>query len=373
MKRAAILLAISLSLAAATPAMAQKADPNFVPKIVEAVQKKYPDFNVYCQMDEPERKKVTVDTVLDLAIAARGKYSEPVASGLEAGSKLRELCGRDAKKLTAADLDMTSPDEIRANAAKAADLKFPAVTADLAAARGAGMAIYKPDGAGPFPALVLMHRCVSMAADPDLLNWAREAVARGYVAFLVDSVGGRGVDSICYGPKGGITYERGVRDAMQAAEYLRQFDFVDKQRVGVAGFSWGAMVGLMTGSKLLSEALKAGEPPAAVVSVYPACVEGMGIVRRDIERPVLVLMGGADSEAQPVDCIKHFEPMKASGVPIDWHVYPGQTHCWDCPSMNGAKKTDILGNAVVYTYSAGTTIDTAKRMFEFLDRKMAKK
>lgn len=367
-----LLFACLMLMVFAAQAQAQQGDPKFVEAIVAEMKKKYLDFNTYCAMDEAARKKATVDTVLDLAIASKGRYADPVNSGLEAGSKLREACGREAKVFTAADIEMTSPDQLRTNATKAADLQFPAAISDLASARRAGMAIYKPEGVGPFPALVIMHRCVAMGSDPDLLQWAQRAVARGYVAFMVDSVGGRGVDTICYGPKGDITYERGARDVLQAVEHLKGFDFVDKARIGATGYSWGAMVSLMAGSRAMREAL-GGSGPAAVVPFYPACVDGMGIVRSDVDRPALVLMGSADTEANPADCTKKFEPMKAAGAPIDWHIYPGQTHCWDCPAMNGFRKTDILGTVVTYTYSAGTTQDSADRMFGFLDRSMPRR
>ena len=49
----------------------------------------------------------------------------------------------------------------------------------------------------------------------------RRAVAQGYVAMLVDSLGPRGVDSVCMGPKGGVHFFVGVKDAYQAADWSR--------------------------------------------------------------------------------------------------------------------------------------------------------
>ena len=42
-----------------------------------------------------------------------------------------------------------------------------------------------------------------------------------------------------------MNFARGVKDALQAADYLRKFDFVDKKRIALAGYSWGAMVGVL--------------------------------------------------------------------------------------------------------------------------------
>ena len=42
---------------------------------------------------------------------------------------------------------------------------------------------------------------------------------RGYVALLVDSLGPRAVDTVCYGPKNGVNLFRGVKDAQQALRH----------------------------------------------------------------------------------------------------------------------------------------------------------
>ena len=88
-----------------------------------------------------------------------------------------------------------------------------------------------------------------------LVDWAKEAVARGYVVLLVDSLGPRGVTSVCAGPKAGVNFARGTRDALQAAEHLRRQPFVDRDRVALVGFSWGAMVGLLASSRHYAAAL----------------------------------------------------------------------------------------------------------------------
>ena len=64
-----------------------------------------------------------------------------------------------------------------------------------------------------------------------ILGWAKEAVSRGYVALVLDSLGPRRVDTVCYGANGGVNFPRGVRDALQAAEHLRKLPYVDRDRV----------------------------------------------------------------------------------------------------------------------------------------------
>jgi dienelactone hydrolase len=241
------------------------------------------------------------------------------------------------------------------------------------------MALYKPEGPGPFPALVLHHQCGGLGnarwQNVSMLGWAKEAVARGYVALLVDSLGPRNVDMVCMGPRGGVNLPRGVKDVLQAAEHLRKFDFVDKKRIALAGYSWGAMVGVLASSKHWGRTLAPGERFAAVVSFYPGCftipTPGGGafeIVNTDVDRPLLVLMGEKDNETPPTECISRLDAARAAGAPVEWHVYSTATHCWDCENLDGFSKVDWRGSRVVYHYDRDATQDSARRMFEFLQR-----
>ena len=276
-------------------------------------------------------------------------------------------------------LAQMTADRILRASSQAQDLEFPAEPSSLSLFSVPRMALYKPEGKGPFPALVLLHQCGGLGnarrQNVSMLNWAKEAVARGYVALLVDSLGPRKVDTLCMGARGGMNFMRGVKDALQAAEHLRKFDFVDKKRVALAGYSWGAMVGVLSSSKLWGTTVSPGERFAAVVSFYPGCFairprtgSPYEIVNADIDRPLLVLMAEKDNETPPADCIPKLEAARNAGAPVEWHLYPGITHCWDCEHLDGFSKVDSRGNHVVYRYDRDATRDSGRRMFEFLQR-----
>lgn len=275
--------------------------------------------------------------------------------------------------------DFPDAEWLRKSAALTPNLAFPTELSSFGMFSTPRMALFKPEGAGPFPALVLHHQCGGLRNERwqnrSMLEWAKEAVARGYVALLIDTLGPRGAQTVCYGPQNNVTFATGVKDTLQAADHLRKFDFVDKRRIAQAGFSWGAMVGALASSKLWGEALSPGARPAAVVAFYPGCftirpktVPAYEIVRPDIDRPLLVLMGAEDNETPPSDCVSRLEPLKAQGAPVEWHVYPNATHCWDCENLHNFSKTDVRGNRVTYRYDRDVTADSARRMFEFLDK-----
>jgi dienelactone hydrolase len=277
-----------------------------------------------------------------------------------------------------------TPERFLSAASQAKDIEFPAEPSSFSFLSSPRLALYKPDGGGPFPAIVLHHQCGGLRnasgswQNMSMLGWAKEAVARGYVVLLLDSLGPRSVDTVCMGAKGGVNFARGLKDALQAAEHLRRLGFVDKNRVAFAGYSWGAGVGLLASSKKAVAALNQTERFNAIVSFYPPCyivppnrTPPYELVLTEIDRPLLVLMAERDNETPPEECVSRLAPLKAAGAPIEWHVYPETTHCWDCENLNGFRKVDGRGISVVYRYSANATKDSAQRMFGFIEKAFA--
>ncbi len=278
-----------------------------------------------------------------------------------------------------------SPEALRNAARLAPDLKLPTEPSSLGVFASPSMALYKPEGNGPFPALVLQHQCGGLGSsrwsNQSMLQWARDAVGRGWVVLQLDSLGPRSVDSVCMGPRAGVNFFRGTLDTLQAARHLAGLPFVDKDRLALAGFSWGAMNTVLGSSKAYGSALADGGPRfGAAVAFYPGCftlrpqgAPPFEIANTDIDRPLLVLMGEQDTETPPTECVPRLEAAKAAGAPVQWHVYPGTTHCWDCKNLDGMRKVDSRGSQVLYRYDDAVTQDSRRRLFDFLDQALAVK
>ena len=63
--------------------------------------------------------------------------------------------------------------------------------------------------------------------------------------------------------------------------------------------------------------------------MYPGCFEirpprGMPyeVVGKDIDIPLLVLIGADDTETPAAECTSRLEPIKDAGNPVEWHVLP---------------------------------------------------
>ena len=162
--------------------------------------------------------------------------------------------------------------------------------------------------------------------------------------------------------------------------HLKKFSFVDQERVGLIGFSWGAIIGLLASSKAYAEVFSPAQRFAAVASFYPACyrpatgnLPELELLRPDTDKSLLVLMGERDTETPPAECLPRLQTLKERGAPVEWHLYPETTHCWDCSSLNNFSKVDYLGNQIVYHYDKAVTSDSSQRAFAFLARHLKAK
>lgn len=263
------------------------------------------------------------------------------------------------------------------------DLDLPTEPTDIATVDVPRLALYKPAGNGPFPALVLLHQCGGLRSangrwqNLSMLDWAREAVGRGYVVLQLDSLEQRGAKSLCQGPQNDVFPSRGMRDALLAAAHVRKLPYVDPRRVAFAGYSWGGGIGLGIGNRRSSGVLDVPARYDAVASFYPPCIfhpktgARYTVIMDGIDTPLLVLLGGRDNETPPQECTPGLASQKQGGAPVEWHLYPEATHCWDCKNLHGFKKVDIRGSNVEYLYDETTTRDSATRMFDFFEKSFA--
>lgn len=295
-------------------------------------------------------------------------------------------CGLAAAITASAVHAQFTPRDLMFDSRSASDLAFPTVVTPIEQATYPQMMLLKPQGDGPFPAVMLGHQCGGLvfnkanprAANWSMLQWAKDFQQAGYVTLLVDFMGPRGATQVCQGAQAGVTLGRTTKDFFQAAEHLRKLPYVNPDQVALVGFSQGALIAFYNNSKRVREAIGASRGFDAYVSFYPLCRlqtlapdrPVVDILQRDIEKPHLLLLGSADTETPAADCETLAAPVKASGRPIEFHTYPGKTHCWDCKSLDGFTKQGRHG-PVVYTYDEETTRDSFERTKAFLLRSFA--
>lgn len=257
------------------------------------------------------------------------------------------------------------------------DLTFPDHPTDFVGAGGENR-MFKPDGAGPFPGLVLLPTCSGHATFLNTFDWARRALAHGYAVMVVDPLTPRKVQSNCIPPLA-VTPRRILKDGLDAAGVLRKQPFVDPNHVGLMGFSLGAMASLgAAGSKHAQEG--GHKPVQAIVALYPVCkvsnvplptthqLAEIHYIPTQVAVPLLVEMGDLDTEGPARDCIPTLDALKAAGAPVDYRLYHA-THMWDAQETRTRpfRKTGPGGVSIVYEYNGDVTEQSARDAFAFLD------
>jgi dienelactone hydrolase len=215
--------------------------------------------------------------------------------------------------------------------------------------------LIKPDGDGPFPAVVIVHDCSGLGprSSGAPMRWAAELLQQGYVILIPDSFSTRGfADGVCFTPGNQSVSVNGyarAADAYGALAALRALPYVDGKRVGIMGGSHGgwttlaAMFVPIDAHNALAEAKRDGF--AAAIALYPACaprfgawsttksgnfgpVTGYSGVYEPIA-PLLILIGERDDWTPAEPCRQLAERSRAAGYPVDIRIYRESHHSFD--------------------------------------------
>jgi dienelactone hydrolase len=188
--------------------------------------------------------------------------------------------------------------------------------------------LWKPSGAGPFPAVVVLHGCGGVGAGS--LSWAERLAGWGYLAAVVDSLRPRKLGDIC---SAGwlLSSEVRAQDAFNAATYLRTLSEVDSNSVGVIGFSHGASATVAAALAKPGPADSAAHVFQAAVAFYPYCPTA--IPARFLTDLLIVI--GQDDELSSADRCRYFvEENKDVRHAPTIKVYPGAAHAFDVPGLD---------------------------------------
>jgi len=222
--------------------------------------------------------------------------------------------------------------------------------------------LFVPETPGPWPAVVMMHgrsgpysaaaRGVYDATTLSMRHrqWGRFWADRGYLALHVDSFGPRGhaqgFPIHSYSSRPPEVNEQRVRplDAYGALAWLRSRDDVLKDRIGLQGWSNGAMAGLATMSSTapgLAQATPAGGFRSALL-FYPGCRDQAAASDYRTYAPTMMFIASDDEEVAPLPCRRVAEALHARGIgdfTMVW--YDGATHAFDDP---GKRRQSVEGN-----------------------------
>jgi dienelactone hydrolase len=193
--------------------------------------------------------------------------------------------------------------------------------------------LYRPDGPGPFPAVVALHDCDGLsqrpAANEQLYGeWAKLLVADGFVVLFPDSFGSRGLGSQCRVRlrKARASRER-VGDANAARRWLQTQAFVKPDHISLLGWSSGGGAALWTVRP--NAVPKDGSADfRSAVAFYPDC-RRLRETAWSARVPTLILIGSADDWTLASTCQQMVADAHGRSARVQIIVYPGAHHEFD--------------------------------------------
>ncbi len=251
-----------------------------------------------------------------------------------------------------------------ANATPAKPLRVPAVE-------------YRPEGAGPFPAVVLLHGCHGVSASTH--QWGRWFRDHGYVALIIDSWTPRGFSNGCIPSAPDPPATERFDDAIGALRLLHARPYVDRAHIGAIGWSNGGVFSMaLVNGPSLERARRRGvtipEPGfAAGVGVYPGgCAS---LVKELSVRPLLILIGADDDWTRPGPCAELVESQRARGADVSIILYPRAYHYFDVEGQPLTELTDVVNKnrpgeccGATVGYDPAAAADAFRRVADFFGR-----
>lgn len=206
--------------------------------------------------------------------------------------------------------------------------------------------LYRPKGAGPFPALIVIHEWWG------LNDWVKQQAQmfteHGYVTLAVDLYRGQVATDpeMAHELMRALTQDRGVGDLTSAIAYLKTLPYVDAHRVGAVGWCMG-------GSFAMQLAIAA--PSLRAVAINYGALETDPTQLKKIHAAILGNFGALDRGITPQDVQDFAAAMKAIGHPVNVKDYPDAGHAFQNPDNKGG-------------YRPADTADADRRMFAFFAR-----
>ncbi len=212
-------------------------------------------------------------------------------------------------------------------------------------------AFYRPQGAGPFPAVLVLHGKSGLtSASQAYASWL---ATQGYVALAPDYFAPINMPAGTWtGSDYGKYTDRIREDLGQGLESLKSLSYVIPDRIGVVGHSLGGFFAFVLATRDDLKGIVSyygAYQPQAVAPRYPLIIAQM-------KAPVLMFHGDADTSVPIEQANTARDWLISNGKQFEYILYPGVGHALDLPRAS--------------TYHANATLDAQQRGLAFLSAKL---
>lgn len=202
--------------------------------------------------------------------------------------------------------------------------------------QSSGGTLVLPAGASaenPVPAVVILHGSGGPWGGRST-NLALHLAENGIAGFAVDTFTARELvksDPYLERLKKAPIHTQ-MADALSALLALQDHPHIDKERIGVTGFSLGAGSTLYMMFEPVIENVLGRDGPrfSAYAMFYGGCMVDFDDWRLE-GSPLLIMMGGQDESMSIPACEAFQQKLQGLGVDVDLKVYDSAGHGWDNP------------------------------------------
>ena len=196
--------------------------------------------------------------------------------------------------------------------------------------------LYKPAGAGPFPAIVVIHEWWG------LTDWVKQQAAdlaqQGYITLAVDLYRGQSATDpeMAHELMRGLPQDRGVGYLTSAVAYLKTRKDVLPHRIGAVGWCMGGGFALQ---------LAMAEPTLRAVAINYGALDTNPAQLKKIHAQVLGNFGAQDRGITPDDVQAFSKAMQALGHPVNVKEYADAGHAFENPNNKAGYRPDDTADA----------------------------
>ncbi|HSB96933.1 MAG TPA: dienelactone hydrolase family protein [Spongiibacteraceae bacterium] len=184
--------------------------------------------------------------------------------------------------------------------------------------------------AQPVPAMVILPGSGGISAGREA-EYAKLLNRHGIAAFIVEYYEPRGMtkDFSYLLRSATVTEFDIVTDAYSALKLLSTSPAIDSKRIGVMGFSYGAMATRIAMDDRIRAVLAPQSPGFALhADFYGPCFQKLGTTKTN-GAPLLTLRGTADNSNDLTACAQREKELEALGVTVERHLFEGAGHAWE--------------------------------------------
>lgn len=189
-------------------------------------------------------------------------------------------------------------------------------------ASGSGL-LYLPSTPGAHPAIVVIHEWWG------LNDWVKEQASnfadQGYVILAVDLYRGKTASDpeTAHELMRGLPQDRGVRDLVSAANYLKGLKSVNPNRIGAVGWCMGGG---------FAAQFAVADPDLRAVAINYGSLPTDPAALKQIHAAILGNFGALDKGITPQDVNDFASAMKSIGKPVNVKIYPDAGHAFENPN-----------------------------------------